>query len=93
MFLPGELQGQGSLVGCRLWGRTESDTTEAAAAAVKDPPANAEDVRHADSIPGSGRYLGGGNGEKVFGLYSCQENLMDREAWQAMVHRVAKSRT
>ena len=30
MFLPGESQGQRSLVGCRLWGCTESDTTEAA---------------------------------------------------------------
>ena len=29
VFLPGESQGQGSLVGCRLWGRTESDTTKA----------------------------------------------------------------
>ena len=29
VFLPGESQGQGSLVGCRLWGRTELDTTEA----------------------------------------------------------------
>ena len=29
VFLPGEFQGRGSLVGCRLWGRTESDTTEA----------------------------------------------------------------
>ena len=29
VFLPGESQGQGSLAGCRLWGRTESDTTEA----------------------------------------------------------------
>ena len=29
VFLPGEPQGQGSLVGCRLWGHTESDTTEA----------------------------------------------------------------
>ena len=29
VFLPGESQGQGSLVGCHLWGRTESDTTEA----------------------------------------------------------------
>ena len=29
VFLPGEPQGRGSLVGCRLWGRTESDTTEA----------------------------------------------------------------
>ena len=34
VFLPGESQGQGSLVGCRLWGRTESDMTEAAAAAA-----------------------------------------------------------
>ena len=29
VFLPGESQGWGSLVGCRLWGHTESDTTEA----------------------------------------------------------------
>ena len=29
VFLPGESQGRGSLVGCRLWGCTESDTTEA----------------------------------------------------------------
>ena len=29
VFLPGESQGRGSLVGYRLWGRTESDTTEA----------------------------------------------------------------
>ena len=28
VFLPGEFQGHGSLVGCRLWGRTELDTTE-----------------------------------------------------------------
>ena len=29
VFLPGESQGWGSLVGCRIWGRTESDTTDA----------------------------------------------------------------
>ena len=29
VFLPGESQGRWNLVGCRLWGRTESDTTEA----------------------------------------------------------------
>ena len=34
VFLPGESQRQRSLVGCRLWGRTESDTTEATAAAA-----------------------------------------------------------
>ena len=32
--VPGESQGRGSLVGCRLWGHTESDTTEATAAAA-----------------------------------------------------------
>jgi len=34
VFLPGESQGWGSLVGCHLWGRTESDTTEATWAAA-----------------------------------------------------------
>ena len=29
VFLPEESQGQRSLIGCHLWGRTESDTTEA----------------------------------------------------------------
>ena len=46
VFLPGESQGWRSLVGCRLWGRTASDTTEAPAAAaaqlVKNPPAMQE---------------------------------------------------
>ena len=36
-FLPGESQGQGSLVDCRLWGRTESDLAAAAAVSLKDP--------------------------------------------------------
>ena len=31
VFLPGESQGRGSLVGCHLWGRTGSDTTEVTA--------------------------------------------------------------
>ena len=34
VFLPGESQGRGSLVGCCLWSRTESDTTEADLAAA-----------------------------------------------------------
>ena len=37
VFLPGESQGQGSLVDCRLWGRTESDTT---AGEVANQPIN-----------------------------------------------------
>ena len=36
VFLPGESQGRGSLVGCRLWGCTESDTTESDLAAAAD---------------------------------------------------------
>ena len=43
------------------------------------------------SIPGSGRSPGEGNGNPL--QYSCLENPMDRGAWQATVHRVAKSRT
>ena len=40
-------------------------------------------------IPGSGRSRGGGNGNPL--QYSCLENAMDREAWQATVDRVTKS--
>ena len=44
-----------------------------------------------DSIPGSGRSPGEGNGNSL--QYSCLGNPMDRGAWQAAVHRVAKIRT
>ena len=55
---------------------------------VKNLPANARD---AGSIPGSGRSAGEGNGNPL--QYACQENPMDRGAWWATVHGVAKSRT
>ena len=42
-------------------------------------------------ISGSGRSPGEGNGYPL--QYSCLENSMDREAWQATVHRVTKSGT
>ena len=57
----------------------------------KNPPANAGDVRDAGSIPGSGRTPGEGHGNPL--QYSCLENPVDRGAWRAMVHRVAKSWT
>ena len=53
---------------------------------VKNPPANAGDVRDASSIPGSGRSPGGGHGNPL--QYSCLGNPMDRGAWQAIVHGV-----
>ena len=58
---------------------------------VKNPPANAGDVRVAALIPGSERSPGEGHGNPL--QYSCLENPMDRGVWQATVHRVAKSRT
>ena len=58
---------------------------------VKNPLANAGDVKDAGVIPGSGRSPGEGHGNPL--KYSCLENPMDRRAWWATVHRVAKSQT
>ena len=58
---------------------------------VKNPHANAEDIRDVGWIPGSGRSPGEGHGNPL--QYSCLENLMDRGAWQAAVWGVAKSWT
>ena len=55
---------------------------------VKNPPANAGDIRDVGSIPGSGRSSGEGNGNPL--QYSCLESPMDRGAWWATVHGVAK---
>ena len=56
---------------------------------VKDVLANAGDLRDVGSIHGSGRSPGGGHGNPLH--CSCLENHMDRGAWQATVHGVAKS--
>ena len=58
---------------------------------VKNPPVNVGDVRDLGLIPQSGRSPGAGHGNPC--QYSCLENLMDREAWWATIHRVAKSWT
>ena len=57
-------------------------------AVIKNLPANAGGT---GSIPGSGRFPGGGNGTPL--QYSCLGNPTDRGAWQATVHGVAKSQT
>ena len=54
----------------------------------KESACNAGDL---GSIPGLGRSPGEGNGNPF--QYYCLENSMDRGAWQAIVHRVTKSRT
>ena len=58
---------------------------------VKNLLSNAGDIRDMGSFPGSGRSHGGGNGNLL--QYFCVENPMDRGAWWATVHRVAKSWT
>ena len=55
----------------------------------KEPTANADDVGDSGSIPSQERSPGGGHGNPL--QYSRLENPMDRGAWWATVHGVAKS--
>ena len=55
---------------------------------VKNLPVNAGVTGDTGLIPGSGRSLGEGNGNPL--QYSCLGNFMDRGAWRATVHGVAK---
>ena len=56
---------------------------------VNNPSANAGDMGDVDLIPVLGRSAGERNGNPL--QYSCLGNPMDKRAWQAMVHVVAKS--
>ena len=58
---------------------------------VKNTFANAGDIRDMGSIPGLERSPGEGHDNPL--QYSCLENPMDRGAWWAAVHEVAKSQT
>ena len=55
---------------------------------VKNPTANAGDIRDSSLIPRLGRSPGEGHGNPL--QHSCLENPMDRGAWWATVHGVAK---
>ena len=100
VLLPGKSHGR-RLIGYSPWGGKESDTAErlyftyfrgfSGGTVVKNPPTNSGDIREADSIPGLGRSPGEGNGYLF--QYSCLENPMDREAWQAIAYGVTKSWT
>ena len=63
----------------------------AGAAVVKNPLSNAGHTRDSSSIPELGRSPRAGNCNPL--QYSCLENPMDRGAWQATVHGVAKRQT
>ena len=56
---------------------------------VKNPPADAGDVRDSVSTPGSGRFPRGGHGNPL--QYSCLRNPMDKGAWWTTVHGMAES--
>ena len=56
---------------------------------VKNPPANAGDIRDGGLNPGCGRSPGGGHGDPL--QYSCLNNPMDRGTWQATVHGVTRA--
>ena len=100
VFLPGESQGWGSLVGCRPWGHTESDMTEAnlAAAAARrrrlvgcSPWGHEElDTTEWLHFHFSLSCIGEGNGNPL--QCSCLENPRGSGAWWAPVYGVAQSR-
>ena len=56
---------------------------------MKNPPVNAGDLINVGLIPAPGRFFGGGHGNPL--QYSCLEDPMDRGAWRATVHGVAKN--
>ena len=73
---------------CIIWKSSVICMIFTSGSVVKNPPANAGD---AGLIPGSGRSPGERNGNPLW--YSCLETSMDRGAWWASVHGVAKIRT
>ena len=57
---------------------------------IKNPSADAGDIRDVGLIPEWGRFPGGGHGNPL--QYSCLENPMDRGVWQATAYEVAQSK-
>ena len=84
MFIVNEFYHVGGRIYTYTWGFP-------AGAVVENPPVNAGDTGDVGSIPGMGRSPGGGSGDPL--QYSCLENPLDRGAWWATFHGVAKSHT
>ena len=91
VFLPGESQGQGSLVGCRLWGRTESDTTEATKQLSRPPCTSSTPGVHWDSRPSS-QWCHPAISSSVIPFSSCPQSSQHQSLfqWVNSWHEVAK---
>ena len=89
LSISGEGGNQQALSSCNLC--LISSGASQVALEVKNPLANARDLRDMSTTPGSGRPLRGGHGSPL--QYSCLENPKDRGAWWAAVHGVTKSQT
>ena len=82
------------------WGHKESQLNDShflsfkgvspGALVVKNPTANAGDIRDTSSTPWLGRFLGGGHGNPL--QHSCLDNLMDRATWQTKIIRLQTAR-
>ena len=81
VFLPGESQGWGSLVGCHLWGHTESDTTEVTYQVSIDRWINKADV---DIISYKKEYI------FVYGVRKCSNFILLHVAVQFSQHHLLK---
>ena len=87
-----ESQDQDSGCNCLVFRFCSCVKASQVAQVVKNPPVNAGDLGDSSSIPGSGRFPGGGRGNLL--QYSCLENPLDRGAQRwTMAHRVTKSQT
>ena len=96
VFLPRESQGRRSLVGCRLWGHTESDMTEVTQQQQQQQQQQAmvhgaAKIRHKLKQLSMHACIGKGNGNPL--QCSCLENPRDRRAWWAAVYGVTQSLT
>ena len=76
-FLPGESQGQWSLVGCRLWGRTESDTTEAAYSSSSSVLPQAQQLIFDRGANGKGKSFWANSVETTRYLLSVWKKIMN----------------
>ena len=97
VFLPGESQGWGSLVGCRLWGRTESDTTEVTQQQQQQNDLRYSAIRVSKVLNSSLRYLGFSSFILAYGWNinsreksTCKTEQMPSSTTTTIVERIVK---